>query len=162
MLEALTVDAGPEVREAAAGALGALGDDAASDQLAQTLADDEDAGVRTAAAAALGELRAPGALSPLMQARAGDESSTVRSSATAALDRYPPSELTAALQESAAPSVRAAAAELLGERGNPDAAPELIEALGDPDSDVQEAAMAALEKLGAITPLENGSRLLSP
>ncbi len=161
LLEALAADAGPEVREAAANALCALGDDGASDQLAQILADDEDAGVRAAAAVALGDLGPPGALSPLMQARAGDESSTVRSCATAALDRYLLSQLTGALQESAAPTARAAAAELLGERGNPSAAPVLIETLNDLHSDVQEAAMAALEKLGAITPLENGSRLLS-
>ncbi len=159
--EALASDAGPEVRKAAAAALGALGDDGATEQLALSVLEDDQAEVRTAAANSLGEIQDTSALPSLMQARAGDESAAVRSAASEALDEFPISQLRETLREFGDSSERAAAAELLGERGNASAVPELIEAMSDPDPQVREAATSAVEKLGTLTPLENGGGLLA-
>ena len=161
--QALASDADPEVRAAVADALGALGMKGGLESLKRALVSDPDADerVRAAAAEALGKIGDPDALPSLMQASSEDESPEVRSAASDALDEYPLHSLTAALEDSGDSSTRAAAAEILGQREGPAAAPALIHAMSDPEEEVREAALAAVEELGTITTLENGSGLLS-
>ena len=158
---ALTSDDSGLVREAVAEALGEIGGESAAGSLAQSLLNDRDATVRAASADALSEIREPQALPALMQARDDDQSAEVRSASSNALQDYPLSDLAEWLQESWPDPVRSSAAELLGERGNPAAAPDLIEALNDQSGEVREAAAEAIEELGNITSLENGSGLLA-
>ena len=159
--DALTTDDSGMVREAAAQALGEIGGELAARSLGRSLLNDREASVRTASADALSEIREPQALPSLMQARDDDRSAEVRSASSNALQEYSLSDLTDGLQESQPVPVRSSAAELLGDRGNPAAAPDLIDALHDQSEEVREAAAQAIEKLGNITTLENGSRLLA-
>ena len=160
LLQALAEDPSATVRLAAVESLSDLGNDSAADGLETALIQDPDAAVREAAAAVLGEFLADGSLPELLQARDADESPAVRTEAAGALDGYPSSQLTEALLLSREAEVRAAAAQLLGERGEPGVIPELIQALNDSDAAVRDAAGTALEQMGPITPLENGSGLL--
>ena len=158
---ALESDANAGVREAAAAALEELGNDAATEDLIGSLSGDEASAVRAAAALALGAIGDPQALAQLMMTREEDESSAVRSEAADALDQFTVDELAETLEEASELEERLAAAELLGERGDPSAAPELIEALTDPEPEVRQAAQDAIGGLGVVTSLENGSGLLS-
>ena len=158
---ALESDGDAAVREAAAAGLGELGNDAATEDLIDSLSGDEESGVRAAAASALSAIGDPQALAPLMQARAEDESAAVRSEAAAALDEFTGDQLAETLEESSIPEERLAAAELLGARGDPSAAPGLIGALTDPEIEVREAAQDSIGQLGVVTSLENGSALLN-
>ena len=158
---ALESDGDAAVKKAAAAALGELGNDAATEDLIDSLSGDEESAVRAAAAMALGAVGDPQALAHLMEARAEDESSAVRSEAADALDEFTVDELGETLEESGDPEERLAAAKLLGERGDPSAASELIEALTDPEPGVRQAAIDSIEELGVVTSLENGSWLLN-
>ena len=158
---ALTGDESSLVRQAVAEALGEIGGEQAADSLAESLVSDQEAQVRVASAEALSEIREPEALPALVQARDGDQAAEVRSASSNALQDYSLSDLTGGLRDSPSAAVRSSAAELLGERGNPAAAPDLIEAMNDRAEEVREAAAEAVEKLGNITPLENGSGLLA-
>ena len=157
----LESDENAAVRKAAAAALGELGNDDATEKLIKSLAGDEEGAVRTAAALALGAIGDPQALAQLMQARAEDESAAVRSAAADALDEFTFNELAETLEQSAEPEERLAAAELLGERGDPSAASELIGALTDQETEVRAAAQDSIGELGVVTSLENGSALLN-
>ena len=157
----LESDENAAVRKAAAAALGELGNDDATEELIESLAGDEESAVRAVAALALGAIGDPQALAQLMQARAEDESASVRSAATDALDEFTFDELAETLEESAEPEERLAAAELLGERGDPSAASELIGALTDQETEVRAAAQDSIGELGVVTSLENGSALLN-
>ncbi len=147
-------DRDPEVRAAAAGALGALGGAAepAVPGLAGSLRDEQEA-VRTAAAAALGALGPRSrAAAPALFAALDDPRANVRATAAQALARL---ELTAEWVSSLAKAlgnsdgyVRAFAAWSLGNLGPGarDAVPALVEALG-PD-DTANVVAAALARIG--------------
>ena len=160
LLQALAEDPSAAVRLAAVEGLSDLGNDTAADGLEMALMEDPDAEVREAAAGVLGEFLEDGSLPELLQARDADESPEVRAEAAEALDSYPQAKLTEALLKSRHGDARAAAAQLLGERGDPEVVPELIEALNDSEAIVRDAAGDALGQLGVITPLENGSGIL--
>ncbi len=161
LAQALASDEDEDIREAAASALGELQQPEAVEPLAQALASDEDEDVRAAAADSLGELPSPSALPPLLEARSNDPSPTVRGTSDDALDEFDQQELGQALKEDDDPSVRAAAAQVLGEQNDPSAVDDLVNALHDGDEDVRETAKEAVSQLGSETPLENGSSLLS-
>ena len=156
----LSEDPDESVRAASASALGELADVEGVEQLTETLGGGDSIPVRAAAALALGAIAASQSLPPLLDARAEDESSEVRSAASEALEGISTTELTEALASDDDPAGRAAAAELLGERGDPSTAPGLIEALTDPEPQVREAAGEAIGGLGTVTPLENGGGIL--
>ncbi len=159
--QALESDGSTEVREASAAALGDLGEGAGAGPLEQALASDAEEDVRKAAADALGELRETSSLPALLEGEANDPSPVVRSASSGAIERFSQHEIEQALEDSGNPSVRAAAAQVLGERGNSSAAENLIEALSDPSPEVQEAAQEAVNNLGLVTSLESGAGLLS-
>ncbi len=159
--QALATDESPEVRKASAGALGALDEGGSAGPLEQALASDTEIDVREAAADALGDLLEPSTLPALLESRADDPSPKVRGASATAISRFTESGIVQALEDSDVPMVRAAAAQILGERGDPSAADNLINALQDPNQEVKEAAEGALNSLGSITPLENGGGLLS-
>ena len=159
--QALATDDSARVREASAAALGALGEANGAESLEQALANDAEEEVREAAADALGELLEPRSLPDLLQSEANDPSPTVRGASSRATGRFPQPVLEQALEQSADPSVRAAAAQVLGDRGNSAAADDLIQALNDPVPEVREAAQEAVNNLGVVTSLESGAGLLS-
>ena len=161
LLKALADDPSAAVRLAAVEGLSDLGNASAADGLETALLQDPEAAVREAAAQILGEFQVDGSLPELLQARDEDESPEVRAEAAEALDDYRLGQLTEALLRSREAEVRAAAARLLGERGDPEVVPELIQALNDSEAAVRDAARTALEQMGTITPLENGSGILN-
>jgi HEAT repeat protein len=138
---------GDSVREAAAAALGRIGDAAAVPGLLAALRD-ADWRVCRAAAWALGEIGAPAV--PGLLAALRDESWQVREAAAEALGEIGAPVvpgLLAALGDTNA-DVREAAAAALGKIGDAAAVPGLLAALGDADADVREAAAWALRKIG--------------
>ncbi len=159
--QALATDPSAKVRKACAGALGSLGQGTGSGPLEQAMTDDAVDDVRASAADALGDLLSPSSLPPLLVSRSIDPSPKVRGSCSSALGRFSQAGLGNALQSSSDPSVRAAAAQLLGEQGDSSAVDNLISALQDPADEVREAAKTAVENLGTTTSLENGGGLLS-
>ena len=159
--QALATDGSSEVRKACAGALGALGQGTGAGSLEQALVNDTEEDVREAAADALGELLDPSSLPALLEGEANDPSPRVRGACSGAIGGFGQPGLEQALQSSSDPSVRAAAAQVLGEQGDSDAVDNLIESLEDPNREVREAAQEAVENLGQVTPLENGAGLLS-
>jgi HEAT repeat protein len=139
---------GDSVREAAAAALGRIGDAAAVPGLLAALRD-ESWQVREAAAEALGEIGAPAV--PGLLAALRDAEEDVREAAAKALEQIGAPAvpgLLAALRD-AEEDVREAAAEALGEIGDAAVVPGLLAALGDADERVREAAAAALGQIGA-------------
>ena len=157
----LRTDADGRVRAAAATALGELGKPGALGQLLDALGLDGESGVRAAAATALGKLEASPALVPLLHVRSQDESPAVRSAAATALEQWGLEQLESALLGSGYSAIREAAARVMGEHKDPDAAPPLIEARSDPEEGVREEAARALASLGTMTELEAGSALLA-
>ena len=125
--------------------------------LLYALATDESALVRAAAAYALGQAGDSIALPSLLDARSNDESAAVRNAAAEALAGWDFSALLSTLEGAADPARRAAAAQLMGERGYTEAIPALIRALADPAEEVREAAREALERLGADATGPEGS-----
>ncbi|MBM3332576.1 hypothetical protein FJY68_12150 [candidate division WOR-3 bacterium] len=119
-LTAHVADPAPDTRAAIAAALGRIGSDRALPPLLELLRDMVD-DVRIAAARALGDVRSPLAVNALIDEMA---------------DENPP--------------VRAAAVEALGRIGSQQAVDILSSACAeDPDSNVREAALAALRRLSA-------------
>ena len=161
LLQALAADQDPAVQAAAAKALGELGLDGATDGLVDALLEGDESLVRAAAATALGEILNPEVLPELQQAVDGDGSLEVMGAASAALDSFELPGLAGALLGSEDAEVRAAAVELLGERGLPEAARPLIEGLSDPEESVRDAVVEGLQELGPVAPLENGAGLLA-
>ena len=159
--QALDTDESPEVRKASAAALGALGEGSSASLLEQALASDSEVDVREASAEALGDLLESSSLPALLGSRADDPSPRVRGASSRAISRFTQRGIVQALEDSDDPAVRTAAAQILGERGDPTAADNLINALQDPNQEVKEVAQDALNSLGSITPLENGGGLVS-
>jgi HEAT repeat protein len=139
---------GDSVREAAAKALGRIGDAAAVPGLLAALRD-ESWQVREAAAEALGEIGAPAV--PGLLAALRDADWQVRRAAAAALreigDAAAVPGLLAALRD-ADWVVRREAAEALGEIGDAAAVPGLLAALRDADWVVRREAAEALGEIG--------------
>jgi len=150
-------DGSEDVREAAAEALGEIGDPRAVEPLIQALGD-EDRPVGWAAVWALKAIGDPRAVEPLIQAL-GDESEDVRGAAVWALkaisDPRAVEPLTRVLGDGSE-DVRRAAARALGEIGDRRAVEPLSLALGDEDRYVRRAAVEALKEIGdrrAVEPL---------
>ncbi len=159
--EALATDESSKVRGASAAALGALGQRAGAGSLEQALSDDAEEDVREAAADALGELLSPSSLPALLEGRTNDPSPKVRAACSSALGRFSEGGLSDALGEASDPTVRSAAAQILGEQGDSSAADNLIAALQDPEEQVRQSTQEAIEELGTVSLLENGGGLLT-
>ncbi|GEM_PF-2197464 len=135
--EALSAD--PEIRLAAAFALGGAGDPAAVPALRGAALDDPDPEDRARAAQLLGSLSDPTAAEALVQLLRSDRYASVRRAAAEALGALGDADaaavplalpaLVAALETDRDRSVRAAAAAALGELGDPQAVPALKRAL---------------------------------
>ena len=141
-------DRSENVRFAAAEALGKLGDPQAVPALIQALGD-SDWYVRRAAAEALVKIGTPAV--PALIRALGDSDSDVRAVAAWALVKIGTPAVPAlikALGDWWSENVRRAAAEALGDLGDPQAVPPLIQALGDDWDAVRFAAAWALGKLG--------------
>lgn len=148
----------PDLRQAAAGVLGAIADRRAVPALTARLAD-ADPNVRAAAADALGKIGGRDAVEAL---RAGVDSDdpTLRLSALEALVQLgaslPPAGLARVLEDRA---LRRPAYRLLGASEDPAALPLLARGLRDPSRAAREAALAALGQqrgrrpAGALAPL---------
>ncbi len=151
----------PEQRRRAAEALGARGDPAAIEPLAERLAD-PDSPVREAVVAALGWLATthPTEVAQSVVPRIATASPATRSAATQVLASVgPPAEAPAReLLGDAGPTLRRIGAELLGRVGTAASAPELQQRLADPDPQV---AMAAAESLQRVGHLKVDARLRS-
>ncbi len=160
LLNALTGDEDAEVRLGAAEALLLLTPRDAVEPLLVALGADPDAGVRSVAAEALGAIEDHRALQPLLQARESDTSAEVRDAAADALGQWSGFDLQEALDRADNFGSRAAAAQILGERGNIQSIPALSSALNDPVTEVRDAAREALTRFGVLVPLENGGMLL--
>jgi HEAT repeat protein len=140
---------GADARWWAACALARLPDGRATHALLSAAAD-PDPEVRTAALHALGERRAPEAVTPLLFSL-GDRSLYIARIAADALIRIGSPAvpgLVRALENDAAPQVRANAARALALIGDPTAIPALFNALDDDSMMVQYWAEEGLERMG--------------
>ncbi|MYF65570.1 MAG: hypothetical protein F4185_06755, partial [Chloroflexi bacterium] len=159
LLEILLTAEDPLQRAAAAQLMGEreYSHTRALEALVRALATDESARVRAAAASALGKIGHSVALRPLLDARSDDGSAVVRNAAAEALAGWDLSALLSTLANAADPAQRAAAAQLMGERGYTEAIPALTRALADPAEEVRDVAREALERLGADATEPEGS-----
>jgi HEAT repeat protein len=155
----LRLDEEPEVRAAAAVALGRIGDGTALRGLIEGMKDPA-AEVRVAAALSLGRLRGDGAATVLSKALLSDSSWWVRHASAIALGRagktFAVDALRQSLQTEPRWQVRLQAVESLREIAGPRAAEAASMALADPDSGVRAAAGQALGAIGGeseLTPL---------
>ncbi len=143
-------DTDPEVRNAAAQALGNLGDPRAVEALMRALRSDSDAGVRAMAAWALGEIEDPRAVPALGEALRRDQDAHVREMAAWALgeieDPQGVEPLRAALRD-ASPEVRVKAVWALGQIEDAAAVPALAEALRDANPEIRQMAAWALGEI---------------
>ena len=161
LLEVLESAEDPVQRAAAAQLMGERKYSAAPYRMVPLLGSDPAAIVRAEVALALGEIRNSVALRPLLDARSDDESAEVRAAAVEALAQWDFAALLEVLENAVDPVQRAAAAQLMGERGYADAIAPLGWALADPAEEVRDAALEALERLGAeVTRLESGGVLV--
>ncbi|AKC71248.1 HEAT repeat domain-containing protein [Pandoraea oxalativorans] len=143
-------DPAPEVRKAAAGALGFAADDSVQNTLIAAL-QDEAWQVREEAAATLGKLRLTAARDALVFAL-DDDYWQVTLQAARALGRlkHPASIASvSALLTFPISNVRKEAALALGEIGDVEALPVLEAALADADPEVRKAARIAIAQIGA-------------
>ncbi len=126
--------------------LAGRGDDAARDAVLNAV-DSESEAVSLAALEALGAVGHPEDVPLLVGLLRADE--PVAAAASDSLLRLPDAEaaMARALPE-AAPKARAALLMLLAERGAPQAVPLSVERTGDPEPEVQIAALRVLERLG--------------
>ena len=161
VLAAARSDPETAVRVAAVHALGARNPEWAVEALVKLLGADAVAEVREAAAVTLGGLEDGAALQPLLDARANDPAALVRVVAGEILEQWGLESLIRTLLSSEDAVERIAAALLLGERADPDSVPALGRALNDIHEGVREMALQALERMGILTQLENGSYLLT-
>ncbi len=147
----LHLDELPEIRAAAATALGRIGDAVAAPSLSEALGDPEP-GVRYAAALALGRLPAEGAATRLSRVLRTDPSWWVRYAAVLALGRTKKGFVVGALEECLRVEpkwqIRMLAVRSLQDVGGPRAAEAAALALRDKDSGVRTAAAIALGAIG--------------
>lgn len=152
----LRLDEAPELRAAAAVALGHIGDPIAASALAEALKDPSEE-VRYAAALALGRVAADGAATHLSAALRADPSWWVRYAAALALGRTRKPFAAAALEECLRHEpkwqIRLAAVRSLQDLGGPRAADAAALALRDEDSGVRTLAALALGEIGGDSQL---------
>ncbi|MDY6819648.1 MAG: HEAT repeat domain-containing protein [Halobacteriales archaeon] len=153
-VKALSADI-PELRIAAANALGELGEANAVPPLVDRL-NDTDPRVRERAARSLGILADPRAVDPLIQ-HLDDEHPRVRREVAEALGAIGSDKAVSALQdllEDSNESVRRIAIDGLGNLGRPEPIPDLVEALSDPSPIVRRAAVFAIIDLLSNAPAD--------
>lgn len=147
----------PEIRAAAATALGRIGDAVAAPSLGEAL-NDPIPDVRYAAALALGRLPADGAATRLTRTLRTDPSWWVRYAAVLALGRTRKGFVVSALEEclNIEPKwqIRMLAVRSLQDVGGPRAAAAIAPALRDKDSGVRTAAALALGDIGGDDQLQ--------
>ena len=160
LLRALASDDSAAVRLAAAEALMRLKPREAVGPLVEALKTDSDYMVRSVAAEALGAIGDYNALGPLLDSRDDDESATVRESVESALQEWTELDLESVIDRADNHAPRAAAAEILGDRGNSLSILTLSRALSDLAVEVRRAAAEAIGRLGTLVHLENGGMLL--
>jgi HEAT repeat protein len=133
-----------DVRQAAVNALGKIGDPQVIPFLTRAL-QDEDTDVCQAAAEALGKIGDPQAIPALIQAFESWKIDLKKGSSkqTSSLE-----EILLQIKANWSVEVRQAIVKALGEIGDPQAVPALIDALKDEDWRVREAAVEALRKIG--------------
>ncbi len=155
--EMLRMDEPPELRAAAATALGRIGDAVAAPSLGEALADPA-LEVRYAAALALGRVPADGAATRLTRALRDDPSWYVRYAAVLALGRTRKGFVVPALEECLRREpkwqVRMLAVRSLQDVGTPRAAEAAVRGLSDKDSGVRTAAAIALGDIGTDAQLD--------
>lgn len=148
----LRLDEAPEVRAAAAVALGRIGEGTGLRGLMEALKDPAPE-VRVAAALALGQLKGEGAVTALGRSLGSDSSWWVRHAAAIALGRakraYGVDALETAVTAEPRWQVRLQAVKSLQEIGTPRAAEAASLALTDPDSGVRAAAGQAVAAIGS-------------
>lgn len=148
----LRLDEKPEIRAAAATALGRIGDAVAAPSLGEALKDPVP-DVRYAAALALGHLPADGAATRLSNTLRSDPSWWVRYAAVLALGRTKKGFVIGALEECLRLEpkwqIRMSAVRSLQDVGGPRAAQAISLALLDKDSGVRTAAALALGEIGS-------------
>lgn len=147
----LRLDELPEIRAAAATALGRIGDAVAAPSLGEALSDPS-TDVRYAAALALGRIPADGAATRLTRALRTDGSWWVRYAAVLALGRTRKGFVVGALEDTLRLEpkwqIRMLAVRSLQDVGTPRAAQAVVPALRDRDSGVRTAAALALADIG--------------
>jgi HEAT repeat protein len=143
LLEA-SADPDEDVRKQVVDALGGIGDEGASDRLAEMLGD-PDPNVRGAAADALGAIGSARSVSALLAAAKRDEESLVRLSALCALTRMEASVAASDVVDSLeVPPLRPAAHALLGHSDDPAAVEWLLKGVTDGSRRCREATFEAL------------------
>ena len=152
----LRLDEKPELRAAAATALGRIGDAVAASALGEAL-NDPAPEVRYAAALALGRVPADGAATRLSRALRTDPSWWVRYAAVLALGRTKKGFVVDALEECLRQEpkwqIRMLAVRSLQDVGSPRAAEAVAHALRDKDSGVRTSAALALAEIGTDSQL---------
>ncbi len=147
----LRLDETPEIRAAAATALGRIGDAVAAPALGEAL-NDPSTDVRYAAALALGRIPADGAATRLTRALRTDASWWVRYAAVLALGRTKKGFVVGALEDTLRLEpkwqIRMLAVRSLQDVATPRAALAVVQALRDRDSGVRTAAALALADIG--------------
>ena len=160
-LEALLSDEDASVRLEIISVLRELRSIESVEALIRVLRNDPDPNVRAEAVLALAIIKDNRALEPLFEARSYDTSSGVRQNADVALKLWTLSDLEPILRGEYDVPTRAVSAWVLGEHRDNLAIPVLTYALADPETEVQEAAREALEKMGEITWTESGGGIIS-
>jgi hypothetical protein len=154
----LRLDEKPELRAAAATALGRIGDAVAAPGLIEAL-DDPSPEVRYAAALALGRLPTVGAATRLSRTVRSDPSWWVRYAAVLSLGRtkkgFVVSALEDCLQQEPKWQIRMLAVRSLQDVGGPRAAEALSRALRDKDSGVRMSAALSLAEIGGNIQLDS-------
>ena len=138
----------PELRMAAASALGKLGDESGINPLKGTLSD-ADPRVRQRVCMALGEINHPSAVPALID-RLSDPNGQVRHEAAISLSAVGTDQALAALKsmmDADNTAIRRIAASALGEAGTADVVEPLAAALNDPDEGVRSAAIYSIIEL---------------
>ena len=150
----------PELRMAAASALGQLGEPSAVPKLVNAL-DDDNPNVRVRACAALAQLDHPKAVPPLMN-RLSDPHNEVRREAAVALASIGTDQALAALLDmldDPNTSIRRIAAASLGEAGPVRAVQPLTDALNDQSSAVRSAAVFSIIELLSNAPTQQSHQI---
>jgi len=150
----------PELRMAAASALGQLGEPSAVPKLVEAL-DDENPNVRVRAAAALSQLDHPKAVPALIE-KLSDPRGDVRREAAVALASIGTDQALAALLDmldDPNTSIRRIAASSLGEAGSVRAVQPLTDALNDESSAVRSAAVFSIIELLSNAPTQQSHQI---